>query len=290
VTNNDPKDFQKLQNYFDVIVVDAPCSGSGLFRREPEAIKEWSEQNVALCSQRQQRILADVLPALKDGGVLIYSTCSYSSEEDEQIVIWLRNKFTSNSEQLVINPAWNIVSSNEGYRFWPDKVKGEGFFIACFRKENDNRKESILPKLKPDRFSKQEVEILGKYVNRDGLTFLRHGKMLRAIPESLLAEISFLSTKFRVVNCGTEIGEIIKDKLVPEHALAVSNNLSDHVARTELSYEQSIRYLKRKEFEVPGGGMGWSVVTFEGHPLGWINKLSNRINNYYPKELRILKD
>ena len=86
VTNNDPKDFTRLENYFDVIVVDAPCSGSGLFRREPEAMDEWSENNVALCSQRQQRILADVLPALKKDGILIYSTCSYSKEEDEDIV------------------------------------------------------------------------------------------------------------------------------------------------------------------------------------------------------------
>jgi NOL1/NOP2/fmu family ribosome biogenesis protein len=92
------------------------------------------------------------------------------------------------------------------------------------------------------------------------------------------------------VNCGTEIGEIIKDKLVPEHAVAVSNILGDDVERIDLSYEQSIAYLKKKELELCGGSKGWSVVTYEGHPLGWINNLSNRINNYYPKELRILKD
>ena len=100
VTNNDPRDFQRLENYFDVIVVDAPCSGSGLFRRDPEAIEEWSEQNVALCSQRQQRILADVLPALKNGGVLIYSTCSYSKEEDEEICDWLRNELKINNARI----------------------------------------------------------------------------------------------------------------------------------------------------------------------------------------------
>src|SRR6187402_2422850 len=103
VTNNDPRDFQRLENYFDVIVVDAPCSGSGLFRRDPEAIDEWSEQNVALCSQRQQRILADVLPALKNGGVLIYSTCSYSKEEDELICKWLRDELSIENCQLSID-------------------------------------------------------------------------------------------------------------------------------------------------------------------------------------------
>ena len=290
VTNNDPKDFQRLINYFDVIVVDAPCSGSGLFRREPEAIEEWSEQNVLLCSQRQQRILADVLPALKDGGVLVYSTCSYSKEEDEQIVEWMIKKLPIVNCQLAIGKDWNIVSSDGGYRFWPDKVRGEGFFIACFRKEKGDTKEILLPKAKPDKFSKQELDILKKYVNIERLSFLRHGKLLRAIPESLLAEISHLSTKFRVVTCGTVIGEIIKDKLVPEHPLAVSTVLSDDAPRIELDHDQSIQYLKKKDLEISTDRKGWNVVTHEGHPLGWINILSNRINNYYPKELRILKD
>src|SRR5436190_23182745 len=93
VTNNDPKDFARLENYFDVIVVDAPCSGSGLFRRDEEAIGEWSENNVQLCSQRQQRIIADVWPALKKEGILIYSTCSYSKDEDENIIKWMDATF-----------------------------------------------------------------------------------------------------------------------------------------------------------------------------------------------------
>src|SRR6187399_197007 len=109
VTNNDPRDFQRLENYFDVMVVDAPCSGSGLFRRDPDAIEEWSEQNVALCSQRQQRILADILPALKNGGVLIYSTCSYSKEEDEEICEWLSDELKIKNEKLKIDLKWNVA-------------------------------------------------------------------------------------------------------------------------------------------------------------------------------------
>ena len=94
VTNNDPSDFKRLPGYFDVIVVDAPCSGSGLFRKDPNAINEWSENNVALCAQRQQRSLADILPSLKEGGVLIYSTCSYSQSEDEDISNWLQKEYS----------------------------------------------------------------------------------------------------------------------------------------------------------------------------------------------------
>jgi len=152
VTNNDPRDFQRIENYFDVIVVDAPCSGSGLFRRDPEAIEEWSEHNVALCSQRQQRILADVLPSLKYGGMLIYSTCSYSQQEDEEICNWLTEEFQISNFKLKIENEWGIIETDKGYRFWPDKVKGEGFFIACFKKEAGDNGDVYLPKVKPDKF------------------------------------------------------------------------------------------------------------------------------------------
>jgi NOL1/NOP2/sun family putative RNA methylase len=140
VTNNDPQHFQRLQNYFDVIVVDAPCSGSGLFRKDPEAIKEWSENNVEHCCHRQKRILADVFPALKEGGVLIYSTCSYSIEEDEAIGDWMFEQLALGGLQLAIDDNWKIVKTVSeknkisGYRFYPDKLKGEGFFICVLRK------------------------------------------------------------------------------------------------------------------------------------------------------------
>jgi len=290
VTNNDPRDFQRLENYFDVIVVDAPCSGSGLFRRDPEAIEEWSEHNVALCSQRQQRILADVLPALKNGGVLIYSTCSYSKEEDELICEWLKDELKINNEELIISSEWNIIQSEGGYRFWPDKVKGEGFFIACFRKAVGNDEEVYLRKIKPEKFSVKEMEILNKNVNTESLAFLRHEEIIYTVPEKILADINFLSSKLRVVNCGTRIGEIIKDKLVPDHALALSNIISDKISRLELDHEQAIQYLKKKELKLQTEKKGWTLVMYQGHNLGWINILPNRINNYYPKELRILKD
>ena len=290
VTNNDPRDFQRLKNYFDVILVDAPCSGSGLFRRDPEAVNEWSEQNVALCCQRQQRILADVVPALKNEGVLIYSTCSYSRQEDEQIAEWFKKELIINNEALIISSDWNIVQSDGGYRFWPDKVGGEGLFIACFRKNDGDNQDVYLPKVKAEKFSNLEMDILKKNVKTDGISFLRNREVIHAVPEKLLADISFLSSKLRIVNYGTKIGEIIKDKLIPDHALALSAIISDRTGRIELDYEQAIQYLKKKELNLKTDKKGWNLVAYDGQPLGWINILSNRINNYYPKELRILKD
>jgi 16S rRNA C967 or C1407 C5-methylase (RsmB/RsmF family)/NOL1/NOP2/fmu family ribosome biogenesis protein len=300
VTNNDPEDFQQLENYFDVIVVDAPCSGSGLFRRDPEAMNEWSLNNVAHCSQRQQRILADVLPALKPGGVLIYSTCSYSMEEDENIIDWLTRELPIANCQLSIDNSWGIIPSGGGYRFWPDKVKGEGFFIACFRKNDAEDSSEFYKKPKPayakvsagkpDKISQAEINILDNYVKKEGLAFIQMEKFIHAVPENLQGEIRFLFSKLRAVNFGIKIGEIIRDKLLPDHALAMSGIVSGNVSRVELDFEKAILYLKRREIKIATDQKGWSLVTYKDHPLGWINILPNRVNNYYPKELRILKD
>jgi NOL1/NOP2/fmu family ribosome biogenesis protein len=169
-------------------------------------------------------------------------------------------------------------------------LKGEGFFIACFNKSNGDDEEKYLPRAKPEKFSSREMEILNKNVNAEGLAFLRHEEIIYAVPEKLLADINFLSSKLRIVNCGTKVGEIIRDKLIPDHALALSNIISDKIQKEELDLEQAIQYLKKKELSLQTDKKGWSLVAFQGHPLGWVNILPNRINNYYPKELRILKD
>ena len=192
VTNNDPRDFTALENYFDVIVVDAPCSGSGLFRRDAEAIEEWSLNNVQLCSQRQQRILADIWPSLKKDGILIYSTCSYSREEDEDIAVWLTNEFQAEQLSLDIDPLWNIIEEKKCYRFWPDRVKGEGFFLACFRKPGGDIEEGRLSKSKKLQIvDKKEQLIVDQWINKDGLQCWKHLNTVYAWPENLVGEIHF---------------------------------------------------------------------------------------------------
>ncbi len=295
VTNNDPKDFSKLENYFDVIVVDAPCSGSGLFRRDASAIEEWSENNVQLCSQRQQRILADVWPALKENGILIYSTCSYSKEEDEEIMDWMMKQLSVVSCQLTVVPSSGIipVQSNSGaygYRFWPDKVKGEGFFFACFEKKEGEDDDVFRYKKKPEPVTNKEMEMVERWVKKDGLHFIKHINTVYAWPEQLVKDFSFLLERLRVIYSGVVAGELMRDKLVPDHALAMSNLFVDSINSTELNLAQAIQYLQRKDLPVEIKIKGWQLVTYSGRPLGWINALPNRVNNYYPKELRILKD
>ncbi|MEN9547627.1 MAG: hypothetical protein RIR12_218 [Bacteroidota bacterium] len=290
VTNNDPKDFAKLENYFDVIVVDAPCSGSGLFRREPESIKEWSENNVQLCSQRQQRILADVLPALKEGGLLVYSTCSYSKEEDEDIVDWLVNECSMLKTQLSLSNVWGIIESGGGYRFWPDKVRGEGFFLACFQKKNGGDSRTIKAKKKPILLTKIEIAMLMKWVELDDKVFIKHENTVYAWPAKWVDEFSFLLEHLRLVYSGVLVGELMRDKLIPDHALAMSKIYNHSLPNVSFSKQEAIMYLQRKDLYPQTDKKGWCLASFEGNNLGWMNILQGRMNNYYPKSLRILKE
>ena len=293
VTNNDPKDFSQLPIFFDVVVVDAPCSGSGLFRKDANAMDEWSLANVQLCSQRQQRILADVLPALKEGGIMIYSTCSYSAEEDENICDWLMDEFSMESIQLQIPEKWNIVETisdngSYGYRFYPDKIKGEGFFIAAFKKisSSEEIKFKEQPLLMP---SKQDLQVMQSFIQLPAnYIIFKHSNFLRAMPEQWFSALKTLSAYLYIKKAGIDLGAVKGKDFVPQHELAISQLAAFYPVNVELTLDQSLQYLRRKEINLDAF-KGWTLVKYNGHVLGWIKVLPNRINNYYPTEWRILK-
>lgn len=294
VTNNDPKAFQKLPGYFDVLVVDAPCSGSGLFRKDEEAIREWSLNNVALCSQRQQRILADALPALKANGLLIYSTCSYSEEEDERIMDWLVQKMDVENVNLKEKISEEVVVTNSGttgavgYRFYPDKIKGEGFFLSCFRKKNIEAFTKQKP-AKRETVSAKEKTILREWIRETTMEIFRFRNDLVAFPENLVQDFALLHSVLNIQYAGVAVGQILKGRLVPNHALAQSLLLRDDVPHVDLLYDDAVKYLQRQDFIWPSANLGWQIVRYQNCNLGWANALKNRVNNYYPKEIRILK-
>jgi NOL1/NOP2/sun family putative RNA methylase len=295
VTNNDPKDFQRLSNYFDVIVVDAPCSGSGLFRKDNEAISEWSMDNVALCSQRQQRILADVMPSLKPGGVLIYSTCSYSEVENENIADWLTKENTFESCKIDFQENWGIVETAKnkvyGYRFYPDKIKGEGFFIAAFKKNEDANAQKL--KQKPinqkSTVSKSQFEYLSKWINPNvDIDFFNWKNEVIALPNILLQEMANLQSALYIKKIGVNIGSAIRNELIPSHELAVSTILTPDVEKINLQLEDALQFLRHQHFDLKETKPGWKLVMYNELPLGFIKLMSNRFNNYYPREWRIL--
>ena len=298
VTNNDPSHFQSLPQFFDVMVVDAPCSGSGLFRKDPTAIDGWSPDLVDLCAQRQQRILADALPALALGGILIYATCSYDVQEDEQIADWLVNEMGLTPQAINVNNYTGIVetaapiSKAPGYRFYPDQIRGEGFFIAVFKKEKEagtaltsfKSKEAILEKL-----TKKMQEQLVPHIalDADTTTFLQSG-MIKAIPAAFESSIVALATQLYIKKAGVSVGELKGKDFIPAHEYALSYLPLKTFNRVDLDKEQALSYLRRAEFNC-SGEKGWNLMRYNGLGLGWAKILPNRINNYYPQEWRILK-
>ena len=301
VTNNDPKDFQRLQNYFDVIVVDAPCSGSGLFRKDPNAITEWSEKNVELCAQRQQRIIADIMPSLKEGGVLIYSTCSYSQQEDEEISDWIMEEFKIERLKLKIDKGWGIaetVSEKEkayGYRFYPDKLKGEGFFIAAFSKRQSGiernievKKQKTKIKNKSDKIPARDIEILRPYLNASDFFFIKQNEEIIAMPLHLENDLGIIQSALYIKKTGVKLGTLIRNELIPAHELAVSNIISPSITSCEVDKETALQYLRREEIKIEPDIKGWVLLTHQQMPIGWIKVISHRINNYYPAAWRIL--
>ncbi len=301
VTNNDPSDFKRLQNYFDVIVVDAPCSGSGLFRKDPNAINEWSENNVSLCSHRQQRILTDIMPSLKAGGILIYSTCSYSMEEDEAIADWLAEELKVESVKLKVMDSWRIVetvsekSGSFGYRFYPDKVKGEGFFIAAFKKADcaeaagENKIQKTKSRNKASLVTAKEIEALEPYlIDTDDWFFIKQNEETIALPNHLENDLAIIQSSLYIKKAGVKLGAIIRNELIPAHELAVSNFIKTTIPKVEVNKETALQYLRKVDINIESAIKGWALLTCQQLPLGWIKMMANRTNNYYPKEWRII--
>lgn len=304
VTNNDPKDFARLENYFDVMVVDAPCSGSGLFRRDPDAIDQWSVENVKLCSMRQQRILADAWPALKEDGILIFSTCSYSKEENEDNIDWIMEHFQTRSLALTLNghdefdktendwPITQVTSDRHngyGYRFYPDKIKGEGFFIACFQKKEGSG--TLHQKTKKDLsepLNKNELVSIKRYLSHEiPLDYFKYNDLVYAIPGKISDTVSYIRKNLFLRKAGVLLGKFAGNELIPEHELAMSQIVSSELPSINLNREEALQFLRREELKIESAGKGWVLAKFGEINLGWMKILQNRINNYYPKEWRI---
>lgn len=288
VTNNDPEDFGKLPALFDCIVVDAPCSGEGMFRKDPAARNEWSEQNVELCAARQRRIVMDCWNSLKEDGFLIYSTCTFNTLENEENVQWFLKQ--GEAELVNIDLPWAISDRNaSGWYAIPGKLETEGFYITVLRKTafaDTKRKPLKQPKLQR---VKEEKE-LGNFAQLDDKNVVQWNDFVFAIPADFTETIFFLHHHLRVIKLGTELGELTRKGLIPHEALALDPAIrSEHLPTIELTEEQALAYLHGDTFPLDGKH-GFALVTFRNEPLGWIKHLGNRFNNLYPKEWRIRMD
>jgi 16S rRNA C967 or C1407 C5-methylase (RsmB/RsmF family)/NOL1/NOP2/fmu family ribosome biogenesis protein len=295
VTSHDPVIFARTAGYFDLLVTDVPCSGSGLFRKDPAAVSEWSPDLVNLCSQRQRRILADALPSLKEGGILVYATCSYAREENEDILDFLCSAYEMESLPVSVDPAWGITETRspekraEGYRFFPDKVKGEGFFIAALR-QTKNFEDSHLKPSRVQMAPADEVAICRNWLRDEVQTTLfRRNEALVCLPEHLLMEYALLSSVLSFRKSGVRIGSVMKGTLVPDHEWALSTLRTPLAPEIDLTAAEALAYLRKQDLGQLPEHKGWAVVTFAGISLGLVKVLPQRVNNYYPVSWRILK-
>ena len=259
VTHNYAQDFAKTDWTFDVILVDAPCSGEGLFRRDENAVKEWSLQNVHFCQKRQRQILQDIWPCLRPGGLLIYSTCTFNTHENEENVRFIRQELGAEILSVPVKSDWQITGSllngwNEPvYRFIPGITQSEGLFMAVLRKTGTPPAHTMLPG-----------------------AARRHAQTRSLI---------------HVLSDGISTPEQKGKEQIPSVAQALSlSTPSDAYPRVELTLEQALRYLHRESFVLPPNTpKGFVLVTYQQQPLGFMKNLGDRANNLYPKNWAIRK-
>lgn len=293
VTNNDPADFQRLTGFFDVMVVDAPCSGEGLFRKDPAAMDEWSPEKIQLCASRQKRIVANAWNALRRDGILIYCTCTYNELENEENLRWLKENHRVEFLKLSTHLSWGVkeVKNNDiyAYRFFSHRAKGEGFFISVMRKNEATK--TLLIKIKTGLAtpSKKIREKLQDWiVETRPVSFFQFQDLVFYTPESKVKEIEFLFQHLKILYVGTNLARVKHEKLIPEHALALSVKLNrNNFPLAEVSKSDALKYLRKETIQLEGRSPGFTLLTYNDIPIGWVNVLSNRVNNMYPSEWRI---
>lgn len=294
ITNHDPEEFGKLEGFFDVVLVDAPCSGEGLFRKDAEAVGEWSPENVALCSARQKRILSAALPLVDQGGLLMYSTCTYNDAENTENMQFLAQNGFKN-RPLTLPAEWNIVPKEVagavGYQCYPHLVRGEGFFISVFEKTAfaPARKPNSRPfrdwrALRP----RETTQVRAWLAKPDRFSYWTkpNGEVI-AVPTALEKDLYFIHDALRNKGFGLELGTFKGNDFIPAHALALSTALLPETPGVELSREDALRYFKKENLVLDESVRGWVLARYEGLPLGWMKGVGNRVNNYLPKDWRI---
>ena len=278
--------------YFDLVLCDAPCSGEGMFRKYDEALTEWSEENVTLCAARQREILKNLAPTVKAGGYLLYSTCTYSKEENEDTVL----DFLSNNpefslcevkESLRAATADGLEGMKAARRFYPHLTKGEGQFIALMKKDEDA--PILTTKLDKDSLkpaSKSDNSVFDKFA-KDNLLIKPDGRIVSVGEYLVLINHDHKIPTYSTFMAGVILGEVKKGNFFPHHQFFSAygdkfrrkENLTKDDPRTE-------KYLRGEEIDTGSTENGWCCVTYEGVALGGGKRSGGKIKNHYPKGLR----
>jgi 16S rRNA C967 or C1407 C5-methylase (RsmB/RsmF family)/NOL1/NOP2/fmu family ribosome biogenesis protein len=291
VTQSDPSAFGLLTGYFDVILIDAPCSGEGMFRTQI-AREEWSAENAAHCSERQKRILMDIWPALKENGLIIYSTCTFNPAENEENIKWLTDKHLAESVKLDLSRIAGIEEIDfegiSGYGFYPGKIKGDGFFISVIRKTEKTERIQVRSQKKNElKPSKEEISRIESVTDFSSDSLLKWGDEILSVP-CQMDEYLFLFKNLKIVKPGTVISTVKSSDYLPSHEIAFSGKIKEgSFPAEEISLEKAIAFLRRDNLRIESNDKGWLLLTYNGVNIGFVKNLGNRVNNYFPVEWRI---
>ena len=291
VTNNDPQAFSKLNNYFDLILADVPCSGEGMFS-DLTVRSEWSPENASLCSERQRRIIMDVWPSLKENGILIYSTCTFNPAENEENIQWILENTGAFSVSLDIsgyNGIQEIIYKDiTGYGFYPGRIKGEGLFISILRKPGDSPGKTKRQYIKNDnQLTSNDLNIAEKLISTSSTNLYRHDDIVYDLSLPV-EEYLLLKTHLRIIKGGTALFKTRENDFTPLHELGLSCKIrKDAFPSVELDYLQSISFLKKDNIALKDSPMGWILFTYNGINLGFVRNIGSRLNNYFPTDWRI---
>lgn len=292
VTCSDPSQFASLPGWFDVIVADVPCSGEGMFRKEAQAVAEWSQENVRLCEARSRRIVADVWPALREGGFLVYSTCTFNSFENDGNAAWIAEKL--GAEIIPIECADPVltaecaaaghIATRCGIQLAPGITRGEGQYVALLRKTASAAalRRKALPALKKVACDWLRPGFACCQVERSA------GPMIKAYPEALMQDIRTVEENLRTLRSGVAVALVKGRDRIPQADLALSTALGGGAfPRVELSREDALQYLRTQPLALPDAPAGFLAVCSEGLPLGFVKNLGRRANNLFPQAWRL---
>jgi len=298
VTNNAPEHLAQFEGWFDVVAVDAPCSGEGMFRKEEVARTDWSEEAVKMCAARQMSIVREAWQSLKEGGLFIYSTCTFNEDEDEGVLrafIEEMGEVFESSQRVDVDEKWGVVSGEVGafqtFRFFPHKTDSEGLFVAVARKAEPTAQRT--PKARKrvmqevDKTSRKE---LMKWLKEpDKYAFAEVGDAIYAYRTEQFKAVQALSENLTAIYSGVAMGQIFKGKLKPDWALSQFVGLERKATTVvELSEAEALDYLRKRDIPVGEMGEGINLLTHKGRALGFVKRVGARCNNLYPNSLKIM--
>ena len=293
VTHNSAAEYgEKCRHLFDCILVDAPCSGEGMFRKDEQARNEWSLRAVKQCAERQRAILMDVWDALRPGGILLYSTCTFNSEENEKNVEWMAESLGAEVLPIDYDPAWGIVEGSVGYHFYPHKTRGEGFYLCALRKNEDENYDPIRLKQTKTNHPAPRPEYLREMrtwlQNPDDWTIRYTDRFATAYPSKYRELIDHMAAQMTCISTGFGLGEERGKGIAPQHSLSMAKDLrKEAFPNVALTREQALSYLRTEALTLNDVPLGLLLLTYEGVPLGFAKNVGNRQNNLYPNEWRI---